>query len=161
MYEQLDSCNTAFGKRLLKYWLVNPLCDPDAINDRLDAVDDLISTGEKQSTIRDMLKLLPDLERLISKIHQLGNVSKTHPDSRAIMYENDTYSKRKVEDFITILNGFSIASKLLNNLKEDSCFLNFKSSLLKSILTITKNDKDKKGFPYLDDLLVHFNVNML
>ena len=119
LYEQVDFCNTAFGKRLLKYWIVNPLCDPEAINDRLNAVDDLKQIDEKFSTIKDMLKVilkeysirnnlinlrniylyicmyvlkaLPDLERLISKIHQLGNVGKNHPDSRAIMYENDTY----------------------------------------------------------------------
>jgi len=34
------------------------------------------------------------------------------------MYENDTYSKKKVEDFIVILNGFASAAKLLNSLKD-------------------------------------------
>lgn len=91
LYEQLDYCNTMFGKRLLKYWIVNPLCDPDAINERLDAIDDLNKLDYKLSTITDYLKQLPDLERLISKIHQLGHVKKDHPDSRAIMYENETY----------------------------------------------------------------------
>jgi DNA mismatch repair protein MSH6 len=91
LYEQLDFCNTLFGKRLLKYWIVNPLCDAEAINDRLDAIEDLMKLDEKLDNINDSLKLLPDLERLVSKIHQLGNVKKNHPDSRAILYENDTY----------------------------------------------------------------------
>ena len=71
------------------------------------------------------------------------------------MFEQDTYSKRKIEDFITILNGFSTAAKLLNSLKE-SC-QRIKSTLLKSIITITKNEKSKTGFPYLDDLLKFYN----
>ena len=91
LYEKLDFCNTQFGKRLLKNWLVNPLCDPDAINDRLDAIEDLKKMDGNMSFITDNLKSLPDLERLISKIHQLGNVRKDHPDSRAVMFENNTY----------------------------------------------------------------------
>ena len=31
------------------------------------------------------------------------------------------------------------------------------SKLLKSILTITKNENEKKGFPYLNELLEHYN----
>lgn len=159
LYEKLDFCNTAFGKRLLKYWLVSPLCDPESINDRLDAIEDLKNLEDKLSYITDQLKTLPDLERLISKIHQLGNVNKNHPESRAIMYENDTYSKKKVEDFITILNGFSIATKLLNNLKEYCP--KFKSNLLKTILTIIKESEanSKLGFPYLDQLLKYYNTS--
>lgn len=38
----LDQCRTAFGKRQLKRWLVAPLTDIEKINDRLDAVEDLI-----------------------------------------------------------------------------------------------------------------------
>ena len=61
-------------------------------------------------------------------------------------------SKKKVEDFVTLLNGFGNAAELLNKLK-DECF---KSKLLKSIPKITKNEKDKRGFPYLVDLLEHY-----
>ncbi len=90
LYEKLD-CNTPFGKRLLKSWIVNPLCDPVAINDRLDAIEDLMSIKEKLAQFNASLKGLPDLERLISKIHNIGNVPKDHPDARAVMYENDAY----------------------------------------------------------------------
>lgn len=157
LYEKLDFCSTLFGKRLLKYWLVNPLCDPEAINDRLDAIEDLRDMEDKLSFVTEKLKSLPDLERLISKIHQLGNVGKNHPESRAIMYENDTYSKKKVEDFLTILSGFSQASMLFNSLKDFEA----KSKLLKTILTITRPEEagKKLGFPYLDDLLEVFKTS--
>ena len=35
-------CSTSFGKRLLKRWVVGPLKDAQKINDRLDAVTDLV-----------------------------------------------------------------------------------------------------------------------
>ncbi|RNA39510.1 DNA mismatch repair Msh6 isoform X2 [Brachionus plicatilis] len=157
LYEKLDFCNTLFGKRLLKYWLVNPLCDPESINDRLDAIEDLRDMEDKLGLVADQLKSLPDLERLISKIHQLGNVGKDHPESRAIMYENDTYSKKKVEDFLTILTGFGNASKLFHSMKD----LVPKSNLLKTILTINKAEEagKKLGFPYLDELLEIFKTS--
>ena len=72
------------------------------------------------------------------------------------MYEQDTYSKRKIEDFISILNGFSQASKLFNSLNDES-LPEFKSSLLKSIIRVTKKENSKTGFPYLNVLLEFYH----
>jgi len=55
------------GKRLLKQWLCSPLCNPDAINDRLDAVEDLMKISDVVAGISELLCKLPDLERLLSK----------------------------------------------------------------------------------------------
>lgn len=97
LLEKIDTCHTPFGKRLLKQWLCAPLCNPHAINDRLDAIEDLMVVPDKISEVVDLLKKLPDLERLLSKIHNVGSPlkSQNHPDSRAIMYEETTYSKKK------------------------------------------------------------------
>lgn len=97
LLEKIDTCHTPFGKRLLKQWLCAPLCNPYAINDRLDAIEDLMLVPDKISEVVDLLKKLPDLERLLSKIHNVGSPlkSQNHPDSRAIMYEETTYSKKK------------------------------------------------------------------
>lgn len=38
-----QGCSTAFGKRLLKRWVVGPLKDPKKVNERLDAVTDLVN----------------------------------------------------------------------------------------------------------------------
>ncbi len=70
---------------------MNPLCDSVAINDRLDAIEDLMSIRENLPKLNTSLKTLPDLERLISKIHNIGNLPAGHPDTRAVMYENDAY----------------------------------------------------------------------
>ncbi|KAL8185154.1 UNVERIFIED_CONTAM: DNA mismatch repair protein msh6 [Gekko kuhli] len=89
LLEKLDMCCTPFGRRLLKQWLCAPLCNPAAINDRLDAVEDLLAEAAKMSEIRDLLKKLPDLEKLLGKIHSIGSSLniQNHPNNRAILYE--------------------------------------------------------------------------
>lgn len=49
------------------------------------------------------------------RIHAQGNPAKmnNHPDGRAIMFEGQTYSKRKIVDFITTLNGFEDVLKIV------------------------------------------------
>jgi DNA mismatch repair ATPase MutS len=38
----IDNCKTQFGKRQIKKWLLSPLMNIQMINDRLDAVEDLM-----------------------------------------------------------------------------------------------------------------------
>ncbi|XP_054978282.1 DNA mismatch repair protein Msh6 isoform X2 [Sorex araneus] len=148
LLEKIDTCHTPFGKRLLKQWLCAPLCSPYAINDRLDAIEDLMDVPDKVSEIVDLLKKLPDLERLLSKIHNVGSPlkSQNHPDSRAVMYEETTYSKKKIIDFLSALEGFKIVCKIVG-IMEDTVD-DFKSKILKQIITLqTKNPKGR--FPDL------------
>ncbi|MFN3689526.1 MAG: DNA mismatch repair protein MutS [Fimbriimonadales bacterium] len=60
----LDSTCTPMGARLLKRWLDEPLLNPDAINERLDAVEALAQRSLSRDAIRQMLRPLADLERL-------------------------------------------------------------------------------------------------
>ncbi|XP_031212655.1 DNA mismatch repair protein Msh6 [Mastomys coucha] len=141
-------CHTPFGKRLLKQWLCAPLCNPSAISDRLDAVEDLMAVPDKVTEVADLLKKLPDLERLLSKIHNVGSPlkSQNHPDSRAIMYEEMTYSKKKIIDFLSALEGFKVMCKIVG-LMEDVAD-GFKSKTLKQVVTLqTKSPKGR--FPDL------------
>jgi len=39
----VDHCSTSFGRRQIKKWLMAPLLDTEQINERLDAVHDLMS----------------------------------------------------------------------------------------------------------------------
>ncbi|CAH7683992.1 muts domain V-domain-containing protein [Phakopsora pachyrhizi] len=64
----LNRCITPFGKRLFRHWLCCPLLESNEIRERLDVVDYLIrSTAFDQ--IFSELRGLPDLERIISRIH--------------------------------------------------------------------------------------------
>jgi DNA mismatch repair protein MutS len=64
----LDDTCTAMGARLLRRWMIRPLKQMDAVSKRLNAVDELYRNHTYRSQLRDDLKKVGDLERLISKI---------------------------------------------------------------------------------------------
>ena len=65
---ELDRTVTAMGGRRLRAWLVRPLITLARIQDRLDAVEDLAFRTTERARIREALKGVHDLERLISRI---------------------------------------------------------------------------------------------
>jgi len=64
----LDRTVTGMGGRLLKERLLHPLRDPAAIHLRLTAVADLAARGVVRATLREKLKDVGDLERLLSRL---------------------------------------------------------------------------------------------
>ncbi|XP_068182985.1 DNA mismatch repair protein Msh6 isoform X2 [Antennarius striatus] len=156
LLERLDTCSTPFGKRLMKQWLCAPLCNPTSIKDRLDAVEDLMGAQAQATEVSDLLKKLPDLERLLSKIHSIGTPLKgqDHPDSRAVLYEEVTYSKRKIADFLSALEGFKIMQEIISVLSPVSS--EFQSSLLLQVINI-KGEKDGL-FPNLSAELTRWDT---
>jgi len=62
-----DRTQTPMGARLLRQWLLAPLLDTGAINQRLDAVGALVHDALARSAVRDALDGVRDLERLASK----------------------------------------------------------------------------------------------
>ncbi|NXN93064.1 MSH6 protein, partial [Rhinopomastus cyanomelas] len=148
LLERIDSCCTPFGKRLLKQWLCAPLCNPKSINDRLDAVEDLLAVPHKMSEVAEHLKKLPDLERLLSKIHSIGSPlkSQNHPDSRAVFYEEVKYSKKKIADFLSALEGFKVMNEIVDAMDEVTG--DFKSKVLKQLVTCKARNPDGR-FPDL------------
>ncbi|XP_028280111.1 DNA mismatch repair protein Msh6 isoform X2 [Parambassis ranga] len=140
LLERLDTCSTPFGKRLLKQWVCAPLCNPKSIGDRLDAVEDLMGVQAQATEVSDLLKKLPDLERLLSKIHSIGALKgQDHPDSRAVLYEEITYSKRKIADFLSALEGFKTMQEIITLFSPVSG--SFRSTLLRQIISL-KEDKN-------------------
>ena len=63
----LDRTVTHIGARLLKRWLDQPLLDLDAINARLDAVEDFHGNLMMRTKVRETLAGIYDLERLTSR----------------------------------------------------------------------------------------------
>jgi DNA mismatch repair protein MutS len=66
----LDSTATAMGGRLLRRWLSQPLLDLDRLNARLDCVQTFADSTSLRTKVRDRLKGLSDLERLIGRVIQ-------------------------------------------------------------------------------------------
>nr|WP_218827608.1 DNA mismatch repair protein MutS [Rubricoccus marinus] len=64
----LDATHTPMGGRLLRQWLVRPLCDVDRIRQRLDAVEALFVEPSLRRKVREALRHVGDLERLAGKV---------------------------------------------------------------------------------------------
>ncbi|KAL8859670.1 MAG: hypothetical protein Q9178_003784 [Gyalolechia marmorata] len=85
LFSQLNRCITPFGKRTFKQWVCHPLMDSARINGRLDAVEALNADSTVRDRFTSQLSKLPDLERLISRIHA---------------------GSCKAADFVRVLDGF-------------------------------------------------------
>lgn len=70
LFSILDLCHTSMGKRLLRRWLELPLREVAAIEQRLDAVDELYASIELRQQLGILLQRVFDMERLSGK---LGN----------------------------------------------------------------------------------------
>jgi DNA mismatch repair protein MutS len=64
----LDKTKTSMGGRLLRSWLEKPLLSPVLIKRRLNAVSELADSGLIRNELRELLKQVDDMERLIGRI---------------------------------------------------------------------------------------------
>lgn len=95
LFKLINRATSPFGKRLLKTWVVHPLLQKKDIESRLDSVDQLLEDGDLRSTIESSLAKLPDLERLLSRVHA---------------------SQLKLKDFTRVIEGFEDIAKLYKRL---------------------------------------------
>ncbi|KAF7256198.1 hypothetical protein EG68_06644 [Paragonimus skrjabini miyazakii] len=151
LVERLDTCCTPFGRRLLRRWLTAPPCNPGMIRARQDAVENLMELGDLLGAVKDYLRRMPDFERLLTKIHLLGarGKDKSHPDNRAILYEEVQYSRKNIVDFVATLNGFEMACEMLQHL-ETLCI---SSPHLKAL---TRSVEHGGQFPSLSSKITYF-----
>ncbi|KAI9056873.1 hypothetical protein FKP32DRAFT_1584914 [Trametes sanguinea] len=65
----LDRTSTKFGARLLKSWIGRPLIDSQALRERTEAVEEMLSNrSPKLTQLREVLRRLPDLARGLCRI---------------------------------------------------------------------------------------------
>ena len=64
----IDKTATPMGSRLLKKWMVLPLKDVAAIEERLHVVDTFFTQQDLAEKLAEQLRHITDLERLISKV---------------------------------------------------------------------------------------------
>jgi DNA mismatch repair protein MutS len=67
LLKEIDRTITAMGGRLLRAWLLRPLCTLERIRDRLDAVEELAFRSTERGRFRDTTKAVHDLERLVAR----------------------------------------------------------------------------------------------
>ncbi|KAI0935020.1 hypothetical protein AcV7_003936 [Taiwanofungus camphoratus] len=93
----LSRCITPSGKRLFRIWLCMPLREVADINARLDAVQDLLDHPTFEKEFTKVAKGLPDLERIVSRIHA---------------------KNCRVKDFLKVLTAFKTLSTGLEELAD-------------------------------------------
>jgi DNA mismatch repair protein MutS len=144
----LDETVTNMGARKLKQIVENPLYNSNAINDRLDAVEEFVKNPRLRDEIKERLKKVRDIERISARI-AYGNL--TPRDCIAILETLTVLPELK-----KILE--SCEAKLLRALGKKICPISETRTLLEE--AITENPpavlKDggyiKDGFnPELDD----------
>ena len=67
LLEVLDTTSTPMGARLLRRFVLSPLREPEAIRERLDAVEVLVQDGRGRARVREALGGVRDLERLAGR----------------------------------------------------------------------------------------------
>lgn len=112
LFQLLNRCITPFGKRTFKQWVCHPLVDAKKINARLDAVDALNADPSVRDQFSSQLVKMPDLERLISRIHA-GNC--------------------KSQDFVRVLEGFEQIEYTMSLLTESGSGEGVIGQLIKSM----------------------------
>lgn len=68
LIDVIDNTNSPMGARMLKRWIVLPLKDKTAIDERLEIVELFYQNEELTQNICSSLKQVGDIERLISKV---------------------------------------------------------------------------------------------
>lgn len=63
-----DFTSTSMGARRLRQWILAPLLDPSAIEERLDAVEALVEASALRAELRRGLATVSDIERLNSRV---------------------------------------------------------------------------------------------
>ncbi|OQV25128.1 DNA mismatch repair protein Msh6 [Hypsibius exemplaris] len=161
LLSKINRCKTKFGSRLLKDWVMSPLYRIPDILDRQAAISDLTVFRREDDrlykVIQTTLKGLPDLERLLSKVHILGSLrrNKVHPESRANMFDDNVYNKRKIQDFIVTIKAFESIAELSRRI--GNSFSTSKSSTLKNITTVAEDLFPDLG-PIVEEFAKSFNA---
>ena len=130
----LDKTKTSMGARLLRSWVLRPLIDPVAINNRQNAVSEIIKNQRAADELAELLSGVLDLERLVARaIYGSANAK----DLRAICN-----SMLVLPEIKQIVSGFcgNAFSNIVNNF-----------DTLEDISTLLDNEEVCVGTPCADD----------
>lgn len=140
LYSVLNYTKTAFGARLLRNWIQQPLLDPVLIQRRLTAVEELVNKSFLRADIQKALAAVYDLERLLGKLSlgkanardllALGNTLSALPGIRTIIHDNES---EQLHHYIGALDGLDeIAAELLTAINPEAPLALKEGDLIKS-----------------------------
>ncbi len=113
----LDKTKTSMGARLLRTWILRPLINPVEINNRQNAVSEILKNQRAQDELSELLSGVLDLERLVARaIYGSANAK----DLRAIC--NSMLVLPEIKSIISSFRGntFDAINKSFDTLEDIS-----------------------------------------
>ncbi|MHC1682849.1 MAG: DNA mismatch repair protein MutS [Clostridiaceae bacterium] len=131
----LDKTSTAMGARELVKWIEQPLINKNDILDRLDAVEELTNSLSKREELKEALKQIYDIERLVGKVS-----SKNVNAKELITLKNSIGRIPRLKEILS-----TCSSKLLKDIYENLDELNDIYSLIETSIDDSPSISVKEG----------------
>lgn len=120
IYALLNSCSTPMGSRLLQQVMMQPLLSIDELNKRLDIVEAFIRETEITNQTSQIMKQLPDIERLMRKFKRgkanLQDCVKLY-DVASVVEKFDFFINSGVKEFNQFVDEINECSENINKAK--------------------------------------------
>ncbi|XP_049401334.1 DNA mismatch repair protein MSH5 isoform X3 [Solanum stenotomum] len=75
VFGMMNKCVTPMGRRLLRNWFLRPILDLDNLNRRLDTISFFLSAEEISVSLRETLKSVKDIPRILKKFNSPSPIS--------------------------------------------------------------------------------------
>lgn len=157
----LDQTVTPMGSRQLRRWMVLPLKEKEAIEERLDMVDHLYQHPELTETISRHLRQVADLERLISKV-AVGRINprellQLKRSMQAMLPVKDALAAQPSEGLKKLADQLHrcefLLDKIENELNDDAPLLLHQGGVIKSGVNAELDELRRLAFSGKDYLL--------
>ena len=152
LFSILNEAKTNAGARLLRKLMARPLIDKNKIEKRLDAVEFFKNNPETLESIREVLKTIPDFERILSRIH----LNRSTPRDLAALRDG-LKSTLKLSEIFSFSNSIKTPTEIkeqLDNISNFDSLINLLDNAITEFPPINMNEGGfiKSGFnPKLDD----------
>jgi len=148
LFDYMDKTKSPFGKRMLEKWMISPLKDIDMINERLDAIEDLIKMPDVADYCQEELGKLPDIERKLYRVCNFAHEKKLSAD----YFEYD-YVNNRLKEFVGLLSDLKKTDEVVKIFAD--YIKNLRSSRLKQLVTFKpiKESTNKKNKKMIEGLM--------
>ncbi|NLI94000.1 MAG: DNA mismatch repair protein MutS [Peptococcaceae bacterium] len=130
LYSIINLTKTAFGARLLRSWIQQPLINKTMIEERLDTIEELTLNTFLRKDMQKALEAVYDLERLLGKIslgkanakevYSLASTLCALPHIRNVIMENGSV---KLQPYLSsLLSLDTLASELIKAINPDASY---------------------------------------
>lgn len=158
LFSILNLTKTAFGARLLRNWIQQPLIDAQNIEERLLIVEELTNNAFLRKDLQKALEAVYDLERLLGRISlgkanardilALASTLSCLPKVRSIIMDNNPSYLSRYTDSLATLDELALElTKAINpeapfSLKEGDIIKSGYSSEIDSLRSISSGGKE-------------------